>query len=186
MTPRPRDAAASRAAILAAARVQFGRHGFDRTTIRSIAAAAGVDPALVMHYFGSKDALFAAASRLDVAFPDLTGVPPERVTYAVMPVFVVMWGPDGPLLPLLRAATSNPAAADALRAVFTEQVAPAIAAVARDRPQQRAALIGAHMIGIAVSRYVLHTPPLVDMDDAELADWIAPVVAHYLTTEHVR
>ena len=74
-----RDGQATRAAILDIARSQFGSHGFERTTIRSVASAAGVDPALVMHYFGNKAALFAAASQFEINFPDLTGVAPDRL-----------------------------------------------------------------------------------------------------------
>ena len=70
MPPKPREArdgAATRVAILDIARSQFGSHGFERTTIRSVASAAGVDPALVMHYFGSKAELFAAASQFEAS-----------------------------------------------------------------------------------------------------------------------
>jgi AcrR family transcriptional regulator len=175
-----RDADSTRAAILAAARLQFGANGFERTTIRSVAAAASVDPALVMHYFQNKDGLFAAASRLDIELPRLSGVAPERVADVILPVFIELWGPDGPLMPLLRAASSNRTAADALLEVFARQVAPALAVLAIDRPQERAALIGAHLLGIAVARYILGQPPLVNMDDATLANWLRPVVAHYL------
>jgi AcrR family transcriptional regulator len=175
-----RDADATRAAILAAARLQFGANGFERTTIRSVAAAASVDPALVMHYFQNKDGLFAAASRLDIELPRLSGVAPERVADVILPVFIELWGPDGPLMPLLRAASSNRTAADALLDVFARQVAPALAVLAIDRPQERAALIGAHLLGIAVARYILGQPPLANMDDATLASWLRPVVAHYL------
>jgi AcrR family transcriptional regulator len=175
-----RDADSTQAAILAAARLQFGANGFERTTIRSVAAAASVDPALVMHYFQNKDGLFAAASRLDIELPRLSGVAPERVADVILPVFIELWGPDGPLMPLLRAASSNRTAADALLDVFARQVAPALAVLAIDRPQERAALIGAHLLGIAVARYILGQPPLVNMDDATLAGWLRPVVAHYL------
>ena len=133
MASRTRDPAATKAAILAAARMQFGQSGFEKTTIRSVASAAGVDPALVMHYFGNKDGLFAAVSRLDISPPDLSGV------------------------------------------------APALADVAIDRPAERAALIGAHLLGIAVARYIIGIPPLVDMDDKDLAQWLKPVLTHYLT-----
>ncbi len=119
-------------AILDTARSQFGSHGFERTTIRSVASAAGVDPALVMHYFGSKAELFAAASQFVISFPDLSGVAPDRLADVLLPLFVEAWGPHGPLLPLLRAAATNRTAADALLTVFVGQVAPALAAITPD------------------------------------------------------
>src|ERR1700761_1614266 len=81
-----RDGQATRAAILDNARSQFGDHGFERTTIRSVAAAAGVDPALVMHYFSSKAGLFAAASRFEIAFPDLSEVSVDEVADVLLPL----------------------------------------------------------------------------------------------------
>jgi AcrR family transcriptional regulator len=181
MPARTRDPEANKAAIVGAARLQFGAQGYERTTIRSVASAAGVDPALVMHYFGNKDGLFAAAARLDIELPRLDGIAPERIADVLLPVFIELWGPEGPLLPLLRAASSNRAAADALLDVFARKVAPVLGQAAVDRPRERAALIGAHLLGIAVSRYILGTPPLVKMTDAKLAAWLRPVIAHYLT-----
>src|ERR1700744_2098482 len=140
-----RDGQATRAGILDIARSQFGNYGFERTTIRSVASEAGVDPALVMHYFGSKAELFAAASRFDITVPDLTNVEPDPIADVLLPVFIGVWGPPGPLLPLLRAAATNRSAADALLAVFVDQVAPALAAVVPDRPPERAALVGSQL-----------------------------------------
>src|ERR1700744_1762015 len=74
-----RDVQAPRTAILDNARSQSASHGFERTTIRSVASAAGVDPALVMHYFGSKAALFATASQFEINFPDLSDVRCARI-----------------------------------------------------------------------------------------------------------
>src|ERR1700741_3340833 len=142
MPAKARDGAASRSTILATARSQFGNHGFERTTIRSIASAAGVDPALVMHYFGSKAELFAAASRFDITFPDLSDVAPERVADVLLPMFVTVWGPEGSFLPLLRAAATNRAAADALLEVFVDRVAPAPAGGVSPRGPPRAAAGG--------------------------------------------
>ena len=65
--------------------------------------------------------------------------------------------------------------------MFTRQVAPALADVAIDRPAERTALIGSHLLGIAVGRYILGIKPLVDMDDKTLAAWLKPVLTHYLT-----
>ncbi len=175
-----RDAAATRSAILATARSQFGEHGFERTTIRSVASAAGVDPALVMHYFGSKAELFAAASRFEITFPDLSGVAPDRIADVLLPEFVAVWGPQGPFLPLLRAAATNRDAADALLEVFVDRVAPALAAVVPDHGAERAALVGSHLLGLAVARYILGIPPLAGMDDAHLIEWLRPVLALYL------
>ncbi|AGL19353.1 TetR/AcrR family transcriptional regulator [Actinoplanes sp. N902-109] len=183
MAARSADSGANRVAIIAAAREQFGQHGFDRTTIRSVATAAGVDPALVMHYFGTKKGLFEAASRYTVAMPDLTGVTPATVATVLVPLFARMWGPDGPLLPLLRAAASNQAAAGALVDIFTQHVAPQLGVLARDRPQERAALIGAHLVGIAVARHIIGIPPLVQMSDEALTAWLGPVFEHYLTAD---
>nr|BBX79640.1 TetR family transcriptional regulator [Mycobacterium florentinum] len=180
MATRARDAEATRATILTTARSQFGSHGFERTTIRSVASEAGVDPALVMHYFGSKAELFAAASRFDVKFPDLSGIAPDRVADLLLPLFIGVWGPEGPLLPLLRAAATNRTAADALLAMFVDQVAPALAAVVPDRAPERAALVGSQLLGLATARYILCIPPLARMDDATLIDWLRPVLVHYL------
>jgi AcrR family transcriptional regulator len=181
MPSKVRDKEATRSTILSTARSQFGTHGFERTTIRSVASAAGVDPALVMHYFGSKAELFAAASRFDVTFPDLAGIAPDRVADLLLPLFVGVWGPQGPLLPMLRAAATNRSAADALLAVFVDQVAPALAAVVPDRASERAALVGSQLLGLATARYILCIPSLVDIDDARLVDWLRPVFMHYLS-----
>ena len=180
MASTARDGQATRSAILDIARSQFGEHGFERTTIRSVASAAGVDPALVMHYFGSKAGLFAAVSRFEIAFPDLSAVPPDQVADVLLPLFITAWGPQGPFLPLLRAAATNRVAAEALLEVFVVQVAPALSAVVADHPAERAALVGSQLLGLAVARYILAVPPLVSMDDAQLTEWLRPVLAHYL------
>lgn len=176
-----RDGQVTRAAILDTARSQFGDHGFERTTIRSVASAAGVDPALVMHYFGSKAGLFAAASQFVITFPDLSGIAPDRLADTLLPLFIEAWGPQGPLLPLLRAAATNKAAADALLGVFVSQVAPALAAITPDRAHERASLVGSQLLGLAVARYILGVPPLIGMSDEQLIEWLRPVLARYLT-----
>lgn len=181
MPAKPRDGKVTRATILTAARNQFAANGFERATIRSIAAQAGVDPALVMHYFGSKANLFAAVSRLEIDFPDLSAVAPERIADTLVPLFVRAWAPDGSFLPLLRAAATNRAAADALLEVFVERVTPALAAVTPDHAAERAALVGSQVLGIAMARYIVGVPPLVAMDDATLTEWVRPVLARYLT-----
>jgi Tetracyclin repressor-like, C-terminal domain len=108
--------------------------------------------------------------------------PPARcIADVVLPMFVAAWGPQGPFLPLLRAAATNRTAADALLEVFVGQVAPALAAVVPDRAPERAALVGSQLLGLAVARYILGVPPLTGMADAQLINWLRPVLAHYLT-----
>ncbi|WP_406815906.1 TetR family transcriptional regulator [Mycobacterium sp. M23085] len=181
MPGKARDGKATRATILSAARSLFSTHGFERTTIRAIAAQAGVDPALVMHYFGNKADLFATVSRLEITFPDLTGVAPERVADVLVPFLIRVWDPAGSFLPLLRAAATNRAAADALLEVFVEKVAPALSAITPDRAAERTAMVGSQVLGIAMARNVVGLPALTAMDDATLTEWLRPVLAHYLT-----
>lgn len=176
-----RDGKVTRATILSAARTLFSAHGFERTTIRAVAAEAGVDPALVMHYFGNKAELFAAVSRLEITFPDLTDVAPERLADVLVPFLVRVWDPGGSFLPLLRAAATNRAAADALLELFVEKVAPALSTVTPDRAAERTAMVGSQVLGIAMARNVVGVPALVAMDDATLTEWLRPVLAHYLT-----
>lgn len=181
MPGKARDGKVTRATILSAARTLFSTHGFERTTIRAIAAEAGVDPALVMHYFGNKADLFAAVSRLEITFPDLTGVAPERIADILVPFLIRVWDPAGSFLPLLRAAATNRTAADALLEVFVEKVAPALTTITPDRAAERTAMVGSQVLGIAMARNVVGVPALAAMDDATLTEWLRPVLAHYLT-----
>ncbi len=176
-----RDGQATRAAILDTARSQFGSHGFERTTIRSVASQAGVDPALVMHYFGSKAELFAAASRFDITFPDLSDVAPDRIADVLLPLFITVWGPQGPFLPLLRARPRRIALPQMPCSKFSSTKWP------RHYPRSRPIMLPSgppwwdpQLLGLAVARYILGVPPLAGMDDAHLIEWLRPVLAHYL------
>lgn len=178
---RRRSAADSRATILNAARVRFGADGFERTTIRKVAGDAGIDPALVMRYFGSKAGLFAAAAEFRLDLPDLTDVPRDQWAAVLLPRFFAVWEDDASFLPLLRSAATSEEAAGAMRSVFAAQVVPTLAAVAVDLPEVRAALVGSQVLGLALSRYVLRIPPMVDLTHEQLVAWVGPVLTHYLT-----
>ncbi|GLY43225.1 TetR family transcriptional regulator [Amycolatopsis sp. NBRC 101858] len=178
---RRRSAPATRAAILKAARTRFGAQGFDRVRLRDVAADVGVDPAMVIRYFGTKEGLFAAAAEFELDLPELTGVSADDLAHVLMPRFFGVWEDDAGFLSLLRAATTSEAAAAKMLELFTGQVAPAVAAVVVDRAPERAALLGSQILGLAMSRYVLKVPPLADMGRAELEAWVAPVIRHYLT-----
>ncbi|KQS56890.1 TetR family transcriptional regulator [Geodermatophilus sp. Leaf369] len=177
---RPRDAAATEQALLDAARARFATDGFDRTTIRAVAADVGVDAALVIRYFGSKQGLFTRAADLDLGLPDLTGVRAGDLARVLVDRFFAVWEDDPTFLALLRAATTSEVAAAAMREVFAAQVAPALAAVTDDRPAERAALVGATVLGFALARYVLRVPPLVAMSREDAQTWLGPTLRHYL------
>lgn len=172
----------TRAAILDAARARFGADGYERTTIRAVAGDVGIDPAMVMRYFGNKEGLFAAAASFELHLPDLTGVPPEKVAEVLLPRFFTVWERNATFLALLRAAVTSETAAAKMREVFTEQVSPALAPVVTDHQAERAAMVGSQVLGLALSRYVIRVPPLVEMSPEELLGWIGPVIEHYLST----
>lgn len=181
MTVRARSAARTRADILQAAREQFARQGYDRTTTRSVAGAVGVDAALVNRYFGSKAELFAEVARLGVNFPDLTGLPASGIAQALVDTFFTLYEPDGPMLALIRAATTSAEAATTLRSVLVEKATPALATAAVDRPGIRAVLVGSQLLGFAFVRSVLGATAATAMDREDVERWLGPVLVHYLT-----
>jgi AcrR family transcriptional regulator len=179
-SPRARNATQTRADILAAARLRFGSDGYERTTLRTVAADVGVDPALVIRYFGSKQDLFAAAAEFTLNLPDLTAVHPDDVADALLPSFFAVWEEDATFVALLRAAMTSPTAAATMRRIFATQVAPKLAAVTPDHPAQRAGLMGAFIIGLATTRYVLTNPGVADLGHDELIAWARPVILQLL------
>lgn len=178
--PRARNANQTRADILAAARRRFGSDGYERTTLRAVAADVGIDAALVVRYFGSKQELFAAAAEFTLDLPDLTKVDPDDVADALLPSFFAVWEEDTTFVALLRAAMTSPTAADTMRRVFATQVAPKLSAVTPDHPAQRAGLMGAFVIGLATTRYVLANPAVANLSHDELIRWAGPVIRQLL------
>jgi len=173
----------TRRRILEAARRRFAAEGFERTTIRGVAADAGIDAAMVMRYFGSKDALFAAAMEFDLRLPDLGAVPPHERGRRLAQHFTGLWaGADagGGLAILLRAAATNALAAERVRAIFTDQVLPMIAAVAPDAPATRAGLIASQVLGMAFCRSILALPPLTALAAPVLVETLGDTLQRYL------
>lgn len=179
----PRRSDATRAAILAAAREQFAASGYQAATIRSIAAAAAIDPAMVMRYYGNKEGLFAAAAEFDLKLPDLGAVPRSAVGEALVAHFLDRWEGDETLMALLRTAVTNEAAAARMQAIFATQLAPLIAKVCgqpRAAAAARAGLIATQILGLALCRYVLRLPPVVGLKRAEIVRRIGATIQAYL------
>jgi AcrR family transcriptional regulator len=177
---RPRDAGQTRADILAAARRRFATEGFERTTLRAIAADVGVDAALVIRYFGSKQDLFATATEFVIELPDLTGAAPEHIADMLLPRYFAVWEDDHSFLALLRAAMTSQVAADTLNETLATNVAPTLAAATPDNDQQRIALTDAFVIGLAATRSVLGNLPVSGLSREELSRWAAPVFRQLL------
>jgi AcrR family transcriptional regulator len=175
-----RSSADTKAVILAAARERFAQSGFERATIRAIAADANIDPSMVMRYFGNKDQLFAAAADFDLDFPDLSSVDPGDVGRAMVAHFVNRWERDDALIVLLRSSTTNADAASRMREIFAAQLLPALAKVNAPEPARSAGLIASQMLGLALCRYVLRLPPIVEMSRDEIVSWLGPTVQRYL------
>ena len=176
---------ATKSAILAAARERFAAEGYERATIRAIANAADIDPAMVMRYFGSKERLFAAAAEFDLRLPDLGGIRRRDVGAVLVGHFLDRWEGDDILLALLRAAASQEAAAARMQEVFAEQVTPLVVELCPDPSDapRRAGLVATQMIGLATCRYLLRLPPVVALTRAEITAWLGPTVQRYVTAE---
>ena len=184
-------------AILAAARTRFGDHGYDGATIRGIAADAGVDAALVHHFFGTKERLFVAAMRLPVVPGELLAAalaagardPGQSLGEHMLRTVLGAWDVAelrATFLGLLRSAVTSEQAAGMLREFATEAVLGRIAGAAAPGPpgadqQFRAALVASQVLGLALARYVLEFDPLVQAGADDLAAAIGPTLERYLT-----
>jgi len=179
----------SREAILDAARTAFGERGFNDASVRDIAGRAGVDAALVHHFYGTKEQLFAAAMRLPVdlavAIPALleggVGGLGERVVGFFLAAFEA-GGEQNTLLALLRSAASHERSATMVREFVTKAVlGPVAASLDRPDPELRASLVGSQLIGLAMMRYVVKVEPLASADPRTVVVAVAPTIQRYLT-----
>ena len=175
-----RSSEQTKATILAAARERFAAAGFEGATIRAIAADAGIDPAMVMRYFGSKDKLFAAATEFDLKFPDLSGLDRGRLGAALVSHFLDRWEGDEALIVLLRSSTTNDEAAQRMHQIFVTQLKPMVATVSPGGAATRSGLIASQILGLALCRYVLRLAPVVAMSREEIVGWLGPTIQRYL------
>jgi AcrR family transcriptional regulator len=176
--------------VLAAAREAFAERGFDGATIRGIATAAGVDPALVHHYFGTKDALFLAAVEAPAdpqdLLPEVLAGGPDALGENIVRMFLRVW--DGPAqaggLALVRSAVGSEWTARLLREFLVARVLRRVVATldvpARER-QARGALVASQLVGLVMTRYVLRLEPLASAAPESLVAALAPTLQRYLT-----
>ncbi|WP_218612380.1 TetR/AcrR family transcriptional regulator [Pseudonocardia sp. KRD291] len=170
----------SEATILDAARHLFAEVGYERATIRAVAQRAGIDPALVMQNFGSKDGLFAAAVRWSVPTEGLTGA--DRGELPRMALEHALDAFDNPNLrpaaeALLRSCLTHPAAEAVMRDEVMRQAQAQVAAtIGGADAALRAALLNAVTLGLTISRYLLADPAVADAEPADLQRLLGPAL----------
>jgi AcrR family transcriptional regulator len=182
----------TRDVVLAAAREAFAERGFDGATIRGIAGAAGVDPALVHHYFGNKDQLFLASIEAPAnpaeLLPEVLDGGRENLGENIVKLLLRVW--DGPMQPaglaLVRSAVGNEWTAKLLREFLVSQVLRRVMGTLDLPPLEREArggLVASQLIGLVMARYILKVEPLASASHASLIVAIGPNVQRYLTGE---
>lgn len=187
---RRRGQSTSRDAVLEAARFAFGEHGFEATTVREIAALAGVDPSLINHHFGSKEKLFLAA--LDAPLDPRDQIeavmagPREDLAERLLERFLAVW--DSPVgiagVALLRTGMQSDWGAKLLRELLFNRVLEPIRqelALPEPEAEWRTSLLASHMTGLVLTRYVLKLEPLASAPRAEVIAAVAPALQRYLT-----
>jgi AcrR family transcriptional regulator len=183
------DGGDTRSAIQEAARTLFSERGYVATTIRSIAEQAAVDPALVMHFFGSKERLLADCVEWPFEPDDVIAAILAGDVHAsgerIVRLFVTTWDSQGgrnPVVTLLRAAMDQEAAELLLSDFLQSRILrPLVDGFGLDQPDVRAGLVASQLIGLGVVRYVLRFDGLATLSADDAVAYVAPAVQRYLT-----
>ncbi|MGW4209939.1 TetR/AcrR family transcriptional regulator [Lentzea sp. NPDC004789] len=179
----------TRAALIAAARETFVEKGYDGATVRAIAARAGVDAAMVNHWFGGKEGLFAQAV-LQLPFDPseilkrLVDGPVEQAGERIIRNFVTIWDATGggTFAALIRSVTSHQEVANALKSFFVNAIFKnLLTEIGAEQRELRATLCATQMVGLGIVRYVVHFEPLASADLDTVVRAIAPNMQRYLT-----
>ena len=184
---RPADGGDRRALILATAREEFAGKGYAAASVRGIARSAGVDPALVHHYFGTKEQVFVAAMELPIApaelVPHILDGPVDRLGERLVRTFLGMWArPDfrAPMLGMLRSAMTGEQGAAMLREFVGSALLGRIAAAIGPVDPLRLQAAAAQMVGVVILRHVVRIEPMASVAEDDLVALVAPAVQRYL------
>jgi AcrR family transcriptional regulator len=178
-TSRAQQRQRTKARILAAARQLFAERGYDRTTIRAIAAAAGVDAGLVIHYYGAKDELFQQAAYLAPDQP-ISGTPQQVAERLLASLGARLDTEPVASLAMLRSMLTHPEAVAGVQATVADQLQQISNAIHTDDALLRASLISAITMGVVLGRYQLRLDGLHDADPNKIIDLLRPCF-HALT-----
>jgi AcrR family transcriptional regulator len=191
-TPRGRRPGndSSRSDIVRAARSEFAERGYDRATIRSIAARARVDPATIYHFFDDKNDLLAAAIEFPVSDEVVRRlIPTDRevsVTVLLAGILELWQDPEiaERLMALVRVAITHPDAGAEVSALLrTSVLGPLAGRITGDDAELRAGLVGAQIAGLALLRLVIPFPPIANASIEELVEAVSPTIDRYLNGE---
>jgi len=186
---RPAGSSDSRNRILASARELFASQGIRNTSIRAVAAAAGVDSALVHHYFGTKEKLFAAAVHIAIDPMDVIGplreMPVADIGYALPSMLLPLWDSDlgTGLIAALRSILAG-SEVNLFRSFIQDVIAVEVGARVDDPPGSgmiRIQFVASQLVGVVMARYILQLEPFASLPADQIARTIAPNLQRYLT-----
>jgi AcrR family transcriptional regulator len=186
---RPPGTSDTRDRILVIARELFAHNSFDRTSIRAIAATAGVDSALVHHYFGTKQQLFAAAIDLPIdpmtVLGPLREVPVDELGLVLPSLLLPLWDSEmgAALVATLRSMLAG-SDVNLIRSFFQEVITAEVAPRVDNPPGSgriRVQFVASQLVGVVMARYVIKLEPFSSLPAQQIAETIAPTLQHYLT-----
>jgi AcrR family transcriptional regulator len=184
---RPADGGDRRALILAAAREEFAGKGYAAASVRGIARSAEVDPALVHHYFGTREQVFVAAMELPFApaelVPQILDGPTDQLGERLVRTLLGVWAdPDfrTPMLGMLRSAMTGEQGAAMLREFVGSALLGRIAAAVGPADPLRLQAAAAQMVGVVILRHVVRIEPMAAASEDDLVALVAPAVQRYL------
>ncbi|HYJ56583.1 MAG TPA: TetR family transcriptional regulator [Mycobacterium sp.] len=191
---RPPGTSDTRDRILASARELFARNGIDNTSIRAIASEAGVDPALVHHYFGTKTQLFAAAIHIPIDPMTILGpmreVPVDQMGRLLPSLLLPLWDSEAGkgFIATLRSILSGSSVADVsmLRSFLQDVITAEVGSRVDDPPgsgRVRVQFVASQLVGIVMARYILELEPFKSLTVSQIVDTVAPNLQRYLTGE---
>jgi AcrR family transcriptional regulator len=186
---RPAGSSNTRERILNSARELFARNGIKNTSIRAVAAAAGVDSALVHHYFGTKEQLFAAAIHIPINPMDIIGalreVPVEELGHRILSTLLTLWDSEvgASFIATLRSILAG-SEVNLFRTFIQDVIAVEVGPRVDDPPGSgaiRIQFVASQLVGIVMARYILELDPFASLPAQQIADTIAPNLQRYLT-----
>jgi len=186
---RPSGSSNTRERILASARELFARNGIGKTSIRAVAAAAGVDSALVHHYFGTKEKLFAAAIRVSIDPMDIIGplrdVPVDELGYTIPSMLLPLWDSElgAGLIATLRSILAG-SEVNLFRTFIEDLIATEVGSRVDDPVGSgtvRVQFVASQLLGVVMARYILRLEPFASLPAEQIARTIAPNLQRYLT-----